>query len=644
MRRKWSHSVLALCVLAWTASAAAADRYWRAADIPTLSVPDSTTGNTYYVDGTNGNDSKDGRSLASAFRTISKAASVVAAGDTVRIRAGFYRDHIDLSRGLNGTAAKPITFGPYGNGEVIVDGSARVAWTLDSGTVWRTAIPPGWQPGAMVVNEIPLKEVSHGQTGGVPVENRAGVASGSGKWFYDGAARILYADMGTAIGSGDPNGADIVVPSNDGAQYHVIFYGNYFRFYGLTVRGAGGPGIWGYGNNVTVERCNIKFNYKQGISFEGNGNADNSALYNHVYHNCLNNWPRGNNDYTSGSWPPGIAGNYGLRMTARGNVVHKNGGEGIGSYGIDVAGQSGSPVIDGNIVYDNWSVNIYIDNQPNAIVRNNLVYNHDTDLSDLFYRGNAYWTDDVSRKLSPVGIMLADEEWSSVTTLNHAANLRGTRVYNNLIANTRVAIRDYAEGPNAEAWHGLKDTVIANNTIVLPTIAAPDYNAGIEIGDNQTPSGTNRNVNTVIENNVIYGTLAQPLVWSRQGSGLAGVVIDFNVYFNPNATAVFKAGSAMYAFAGWKAIYPSNDRNSVFQNPLLADVSQLHGSGSYLDTCFATAASSPAKGAGVDLSGFFTTDFYGSGRKPGAWAIGAIEAVPAAKVPTAPSGVTIRTP
>src|SRR5262249_41372339 len=84
--------------------------------------PPPTPAATWYVDGKAGDDAHDGKSEATAFATIKKAVSIIAPGDTVLIVAGLYREGIDLTNAPVGTATKPITFGSYGDGEVILDG------------------------------------------------------------------------------------------------------------------------------------------------------------------------------------------------------------------------------------------------------------------------------------------------------------------------------------------------------------------------------------------------------------------------------------------------------------------------------------------------------------------------------------------
>ena len=550
-----------------SAPAPASSYPWPVWTPASVAVPASITGNTYYIDGTLGKDTNDGKSLASAFATVKMGVSKVAAGDTVLIRAGLYREGLNLNGVPSGTAAKPITFGSYGDGEVILDGSTKVSgWTQVSGSIWRA--PVSFTPICVVLNDVPLKQTPEGASA---------VTAGSGKWFYDSAAKTITAD----VGSVDPNSADIVVPNNNGSQYHVYFYGDYYTFKGLTIRGSGSNGVWGYGSHVTVERSNIKFNAKSAVSFLLNGATDNAVLYSHIYQNTLLNWPRGNNGFAEagGGWSGGIAWSGNLRPVARGNIVHMNGGEGVISYGTWAGKPSGSALFEQNVVYDNWSVNMYFDNQPNDVARNNIIYNHPVDTSTWLYNTNA-WPWNEMYKFT-VCLMLADEENSSDATNNYA-NLNGTQVYNNLIAGCRIGIRDYSEGnANSIKYHGLKNTLIANNTIILPATPLPNTSTmGIFLQDNTTPSGTNRNVNSVIQNNIVYGFGNAPLIWIQNQKALAGVSLSNNLYYSAYATP-FSIGFDTVQnvnFASWLST-TGVDALSVFQNPSLVNVNAFQATG-----------------------------------------------------------------
>ena len=91
---------------------------------------------SYYV-ATNGNNSANG-SLATPFKTIQQAASVMVAGDTCYIRAGTYRETVTPVN--SGTSLNPITFTNYNGEPVLVSGLDVITnlWTLDSGSIYKT--------------------------------------------------------------------------------------------------------------------------------------------------------------------------------------------------------------------------------------------------------------------------------------------------------------------------------------------------------------------------------------------------------------------------------------------------------------------------------------------------------------------------
>ena len=96
----------------------------------------------YYV-ATNGNDSASG-TLATPFRTIQKAASLMVGGDTCYIRGGTYRETVTPAS--SGTSVARITYAGYSNETVIISGlnSVTNSWTLDSGNIYKVSgINPG---------------------------------------------------------------------------------------------------------------------------------------------------------------------------------------------------------------------------------------------------------------------------------------------------------------------------------------------------------------------------------------------------------------------------------------------------------------------------------------------------------------------
>jgi parallel beta-helix repeat protein len=67
---------------------------------------------TYYVDGTRGNDTRDGKSLKTAWKTLAKANFTLRPGDTCLVRGGKYpNDAIAPAR--SGIERSPITYAAY---------------------------------------------------------------------------------------------------------------------------------------------------------------------------------------------------------------------------------------------------------------------------------------------------------------------------------------------------------------------------------------------------------------------------------------------------------------------------------------------------------------------------------------------------
>lgn len=598
------------------------------------SVP--ATGTTYYVAKT-GNDSNAG-TLASPFLTIGKAVSVVPAGGTVLIKGGLYRERVrgvGSSMPNTGSVGNVITIGSFGDGEVIVDGSPATTWTrVAGGNVWTAPWSPATvAPACVVINNVPLREVRHGQA---PAPFPAGegistVTASSGKWYYDAPNKLIYADFQSVIGAGDANAADVIVPASDKYETDMFmtmyFYQkNYVKVKGLTVRGSCWNGLSGYMNNSTFENCNVVFNANSGIVYQATAgyNTGNTAIKNHVYHNVLTNWPRGNNSftYTGGGWGGGLSFASQMSGIARGNTVHCNGGEGVCYYGNYAANAGGYGLVEQNISVQNWSVNLYNDNTPFVTVRNNLAVFYPLSDADYHYAG-AYPYDNQDKY--HVNLSIADEYGSTDNTVLHHCTLTDARVYNNILIGGRSGIVEFGDGGEAYTYHSLINAVIANNTIICASTAARGtYTNGIGLSDS-TLSGSERNSNSIVKNNLIIGYAGEYVISDNHAGPLtAGITIDYNLHFTTNVTDPYLlAGVSKASFAAWKSA-TSADTNSVNGDPLLVDGTAFTGgSGAAYDyTKAALQGGSPAAAAGADLSSVFTTNFAGATRT--SWNIGAL--------------------
>lgn len=102
-----------------------------------LIVSNLSAQTNYYVS-KDGNDSSNGSS-DHPFLTISKAASVTTAGDTVFIHAGTYEEVVAPAN--SGSAGQPIVFQSFPGEKVVVSAmQALSGWTLDYGQIYKTIV------------------------------------------------------------------------------------------------------------------------------------------------------------------------------------------------------------------------------------------------------------------------------------------------------------------------------------------------------------------------------------------------------------------------------------------------------------------------------------------------------------------------
>ena len=88
-----------------------------------LCVNPQARGETYYVS-PNGDDSSNSGTQAAPFRTLRKACTAAAAGDTVCIRAGTYREQLIPQN--SGEEGRPIVFQAFEDEPVMIKGSEVV--------------------------------------------------------------------------------------------------------------------------------------------------------------------------------------------------------------------------------------------------------------------------------------------------------------------------------------------------------------------------------------------------------------------------------------------------------------------------------------------------------------------------------------
>jgi Right handed beta helix region len=620
-------------------------------------IPDTpeavSPGRTFYADPIHGDDTHDGMTFATAKKTIQASITKVGlkAGDTLLLGGGIYREYPKWYDGPTGTKDAPVTIGSYGRGTgapILDGGSVPNTWTKYTGggatTVWQSSTmglahitTDNPVLGIYVDNgtdEFALREVLHGQVKPYIKEpvppNRTGadIKDNSNDWYFDPAAQILYADFGGTLGDKDPNAADISIlhkthSTMRGSQLvFVLGHGHgYFHIIGLTIRAASWSGVYTETSGNTFDHCDVKFNGGGGIQIQPDTavkmpETDSAITNSRVWMNVLDNWPRFNNDYTGGGWPAAIGCGDQSNLTLKGNVVYLNGGEGLALGGTHFTGfTSVNNQVINNLVWDNFSVNMYIDNTVGATLVQNFIFQHPRDETQTFallFDVSPGFKNDFGKRIAPQNLNLGDEPGSSYDNAAHLANIT---VINNIIAGGQFALDDYDDGTKG-IRHGLRNTVIENNTFVLVD--------GMSV---QTPYGwrhtstTDTSMNSLFKNNLFVTAIAkQHFV---EVGKTDGIDVDYNLYSGPGS---FDDQSMNIAFPAWQAAHPTWDVHSLAADAMLGDLTEFTKPATmalvYDWSKAAPSAGSPAFGGGAALG--VMTDFTGTARASGSKDIGAV--------------------
>jgi parallel beta-helix repeat protein len=385
-------------------------RRWRLSlfAVPLVLLAINATATERYV-ALSGNDANAG-TLASPYKTITKAASVATAGDVISVRGGTYSERVSIYS--IGTANARITFRAYPGEKVILDGAA------------------------------------------VPA-NKA-VVTMSGTQYVDFSGFEVR------------NGPYIGVLMWEAKQTRVLNNDIHDMVRGGVWAGADAPGIC---SDLTVS-----------------GNTIHNNVLENQYHNM-----------GGGGWAGAVVVSVTDRSEISGNRIYNNDGEGI------IAHRGNTFAIRDNEIFDNFSVELYVDNGRYVTAERNLIYN----------TGNPRYLRDGYRSS---GISIANE-----TAANMNPSSDNTFV-NNIVVGTRWG---FYYG-NWESGGGLRNTKVVNNTFYGTTEAL------VEIEDDA-------HANNVIENNIFVSTGGR----TPRYVGTPATTYRNNLWYGGNAGPAAGAGDVL---------------------------------------------------------------------------------------------------
>lgn len=330
----------------------------------------------------------------------------------------------------------------------------------------------------------------------------------------------------------------------------ITIYDNYITVDGLEVIDSPYHGIIttpivGNGTHATLKNMNVHGCYGSGVLFVADyGVCEDSHIWNNALGNSVNPGAQINASGISAARYP----NY---CTISRCEVNDNWGEGLSQFDANYG------VIEDNIIYDNWSTNIYIQNCQHLVCQRNLVY------TTKELPGQAPYGTNIQN-----GILMGDED-------------NGNFSHSNTVINN-ICFGNYR---NFEWWgsnyaSGMDNFLIANNTFVN----AKTFPTSVGNGANVWLITTNC-VNTQFKNNIIYQSDLNAANPAYSNGVSAALHCSNNLWLNPPT--------------GYEYLTDATDVND---DPEFFNISSPYVAESYM-----ISSTSPAINTGVDVG--LTTDY-----------------------------------
>lgn len=323
----------------------------------------------YYVRGSYAgcSNANDGLTPATAFCTISKAATLATAGSTVAVGAGTYNETVVLTS--SGTVNEPISYLADVGGGLTGDAGAVI---VRGGTYGFRFMSTGSSTGIdyTTIEGFSVTATTYGIWGAQgsdydTIRNNTIYANGDGIFLTTTAGNGSFAP-GTGwliefndIYSNTTNGVNF----NDGEYTNVVLQYNSIRNNGTgilaTDRGNGG---FEPANAVTLRHNDIYGNTGRGVS--GHAWFDGTFFDNHIYANGSDGFATPHRSNTSAEV-----------VTFRNNTINGNGGDGL-LFGNESnrSALDATSVIENNIITQNGESGIDTTLNQCAVIRNNIVW------------------------------------------------------------------------------------------------------------------------------------------------------------------------------------------------------------------------------------------------------------------------------
>lgn len=346
-----------------------------------LFLPKRVLATNYYVDNINGLDANDGLATGSAWKTLSKAASIASAGDTVNVidNGKLYPFRERLAPARSGSSGNLIRFVGSGGSPYLL-GTDDYSNNVSAGWIWHASSVSGeyyltkndGNPSITQPLVLATSLSSAWDVDGVDsLTNRTTGTIGSlsaGQWNWGNNDSLGYNTIYYRLASGESDITSIHIEGGvDGATRRnpILVAWQYIYIENFKVRFSNHHGILNQtlSNYVTYNNVDSSYTGRSGLSI---GIFSNLTVRNSRFdHNGMISTVRA--DYT------GIQ----LSGTTSSTIVNNVVSNGNNDSGINVKASSNSNYIANNIIFNNPQHGIDISTSSlNNTVYNNTLYNN----------------------------------------------------------------------------------------------------------------------------------------------------------------------------------------------------------------------------------------------------------------------------
>jgi len=553
---------------------------------------------TYYVDSQNGNDSNNGTSRSSAWRSLAKVnSSKFLPNDSLLLRRGStWREQLNFPS--SGSAGAPIVIDAYGEGNLpLISGADLVpsaSWTSSQGS------PQVWQASVATQPNVVLFDAAKGHKKNSSTELTAPL-----DWFWTSGVLYIFSQQNPASAYKNPGIEAGVRPI--GLNLTGI---SYVTVRNIAVSGANaipygeGAGIWAITvhldgptpGNLNISQVTVFGGAGDGIHIE---NAENCIVDSNLVRDNEGAGIKLNHSNEKFPVTSGIITN---------NEVHNNSFNGIFVVGCprnetcrSVLHTNGLVVtgvkITGNRVHNNGA-GIYLHETNNSLVANNVAY----DNTDTSRRGEGYCvgisgsSSNIIEKNECYRARLSGIELSIDTGRPPFGSSDNIIRYNVVHDDGNHGIfTNYVPSQNNKIIYNLIYNHPQGSCIMANYLGHEIYNNtcyNSRIGIHLYISATTQKTGNIHVKNNIFVRDSQEHVLIEPG--VQGP-LDFanNLYF-PDGPSAFNMKGAVTNFAGWRS-NSGQDASSIAADPMLSP------SPSEASPNFVIRAGSPAVGRGADL-------------------------------------------